>query len=84
MLEIFYIQCTVSTPQEHGVKKSDDQAKLRKVLKEAANVSDRNIRLFVTFLSPKRGSENKTSNMEYYEKESFYSSFHRFSEARGQ
>jgi len=74
-LEIFYIQSTVSTPQEHGVKKSDEQAKLRKVLKEAAKVSDRNVRLFVTFLTPKRGSGNKTSNIEYSENESFYSSF---------
>mmetsp|Transcript_14624 Transcript_14624/g.40480 ORF Transcript_14624/g.40480 Transcript_14624/m.40480 type:complete len:629 (+) Transcript_14624:69-1955(+) len=74
-LEIFYIQSTVSTPQEHGVKKSDEQAKLRKSLKEAANVSDRNVRLFVTFLTPKRGSGYKTSNMEYSENESFHSSF---------
>ena len=74
-LEIFYIQSTVSTPQEHGVKKSDEQAKLRKVLKEAANVSDCNVRLFMTFLTPKRSSGNKTSNMEYSENESFHSSF---------
>lgn len=64
-LEIFFIQSTVSTPQEHGIVKSSEQVALLKLLKKKTGILERNTNLYVTFLTPKLGIGADTGNIAY-------------------
>ena len=74
-LEIFYIHTTVSTPQKHGIKKSEEQENFEKALRKKCGVTKRNTKLYVTFLTPQLGSGSWSSNMEYTDSECYHSRF---------
>ncbi len=64
--EIFFIQSTVSTPQEHGIKTSPDHTDLVALFQSTTGIiTPKKTRRFVIFLTPKRGTGTTTTNMEY-------------------
>ena len=74
-LEIFFIQTTVSSPQDHGVKKSTEQRNLIKLFKDKVGVTDQNTTLFVTFLTPKLGNGTVNDKMQYDAADYYHSKF---------
>lgn len=69
ILEIFFLQSTVSTPQENGILKSMEQKELISKLQKKAKISKSNTRIYVVFLTPRRGV---TANMTYAESDAEY------------
>lgn len=57
VLEVYFIQCTVSPPQKHPVKKSPKHKKWVDLFAAATGISQDNTSVSLIFLTPRKGSK---------------------------
>ena len=74
-LDIFFIQATVSTPQKHGIKKSEEQDRIVETLQKKCGVTGRNTKIYATFLTPYTEAGSGGEKIEYDVSKCYHSRF---------